>query len=206
MIALLLFAALQPGGDATTTDSAHAPILRNPQPVVRYTDYPDQSLRNGEAGIVSLLLHVSPQGRATSCDVTETSGFPHLDAGTCQLFKARARFNPATDAQGAPTTGFYRSVVAWGVGDDQPRIGETVPLYVSALPERYEQPVTMELLFDKSGHGTQCTVKTSSGNGGADRAACAYLTKNYSITPPKSRSADVEPAAVRYITASFEVK
>ncbi|PQM27905.1 hypothetical protein CVO77_05015 [Sphingopyxis lindanitolerans] len=205
MIAFLFLAALQAEAGSTAVTSPHAPQLLNPKTVLSNTDYPGPALQKSQTGIVSILLHVSPEGRVSSCDVTESSGFPLLDAATCRAHKARARFTPATDAAGAPIAGSYRTVATWGVGDDQPHARATFPLQVSQLPASYKQPVELELLFGATGHVTACNVKTTSGSGAADRAACDYLDQQLIVDPPKSGSDGVEPVAVRTITAVLTV-
>lgn len=85
----------------------------NPSSWVTHHDYPSESLRNGEQGIVAFRLAIGPDGFVQNCTVTEFSGFVRLDALVCPLIKERARFRPATDAEGRPTTGTYSNRVRW---------------------------------------------------------------------------------------------
>ena len=73
MISLLMLAAIAGPGAAVGVRDA-APELLNKDTVVRVTDYPEQAYRQGEPGVVSILLNVSPDGKATSCTVSERSG------------------------------------------------------------------------------------------------------------------------------------
>lgn len=205
MIAFLMLAAVQAETEPVMAASARAPVLSNANRIAVPADYPDRSMRNRESGLVSILLHVSPEGRVTSCEVTESSGFHALDTISCNVHRVRARFAPATDEAGTPVAGIYRTVMAWGFHKDQPRAGGTIPLYVSKLAASYKGPVQTELLFDRTGRVTTCSIKTTSGSGAADRAACAYLKQKFFIDPPKSGSNDIEPVAVRNISAALEV-
>src|SRR5688572_16759769 len=63
-------------------------------------DYPQDALRAGEHGQVRFTLDVDAAGLPTNCTITTSSGFPRLDAQTCELLKLRARFTPARDPDG----------------------------------------------------------------------------------------------------------
>lgn len=206
MIALLLFAALQTGTGSAAADMSQPPRLANERPPFSYQDYPKGSLQRGETGIVSVVLHVSPKGKVTSCDVTESSGFQNLDAATCSLLKSRARFDPAKDATGSPGAGEYRISSAWGLEQRQPTTWMDIPLQVSSLPSDYKAPVKTQLVFDATGHVDTCDVTTTSGSAAADRAACAYLTRELVIASPRSGSKDVQAAAVRYVTSPLSIQ
>jgi len=52
------------------------------------------------------------------CQVTRSSGSPDLDQATCDNIRRRARFNPATDGDGNPTTGSYASTMRWVIPKD----------------------------------------------------------------------------------------
>jgi protein TonB len=61
---------------------------------------------------------VGPDGRVTDCTVTGSSGSPDLDATACAKIRSRARFNPATDGEGQPTSGTYSNAVRWVIPKD----------------------------------------------------------------------------------------
>jgi TonB family protein len=203
MFSALLVAAIQVAQVNPTINLSQTPRLRNPQAIVTFRDYPSDSLRQHEYGIVSIVLRVSPEGRVISCDITESSGAAALDKKTCSLHMARARFDPAKDATGLPTAGEYRASTSWGIEEHQPRTTIDTPLQVSTVPKGYRSPVKARLIFDATGHVMDCEVTATSGSGAADRAACTYIGQQLVITAPKSSSGDVPPAAVRYLTASF---
>jgi protein TonB len=56
---------------------------------------------------------VTPDGRVGDCAVTGSSGSNALDAATCRLMKSRARFAPARDSDGKPTTDTVANAIKW---------------------------------------------------------------------------------------------
>ncbi|WP_082450878.1 energy transducer TonB [Sphingomonas sp. Leaf22] len=200
MLAIAAFGVVQ--GPAAM-DFSQPPQLRNPQALITYEDYPTESLRRNEYGIVSIMITVSTDGKVSTCQVTESSGFATLDLATCSLFNKRAKFEPAKDAAGLPIEGKYRLSNSWGLEEHQPRTTIDVPLQVSSVPSDYRSPVKARLVFDATGHVTACEVTTTSGSVVADRAACAYIKQQLAIAAPKSASMDIPPVAVRYLIASL---
>lgn len=71
--------------------------------------YPMAALRAEQQGRVGFSLTVNPSGMVVACRVTQPSGFPALDNGTCDLMMRRARFHP-TGANGNLT---YEGVINW---------------------------------------------------------------------------------------------
>mgnify|MGYP002148087180 CR=1 FL=1 len=59
-----------------------------------------------------------PDGRVTSCDITSSSGSPDLDEATCSNVTRRARFTPAMDGEGNPTSGSYSNGIRWVIPKD----------------------------------------------------------------------------------------
>jgi len=90
----------------------------NPANWATTNDYPTRALREEREGTTSFRVTVGPDGRVTSCSVTGSSGSPDLDEATCSNVTRRARFNPATDGEGNPTTGQYSSRVRWVIPKD----------------------------------------------------------------------------------------
>jgi protein TonB len=77
------------------------------------SDYPPYERINGYEGTVAYRLTIGRDGRPVSCKVTKSSGWDKMDFHTCTLLMRRARFCPATDKSGAPTTGTYSAKVTW---------------------------------------------------------------------------------------------
>ena len=71
------------------------------------SDYPARALRAGREGTVSYTAVIGKNGRAESCSVTHSSGWTDLDRSACNQIMLRARFEPATDANGKPAKGMY---------------------------------------------------------------------------------------------------
>lgn len=90
----------------------------NPGNWATTNDYPTRALREEREGTTSFRVTVGPDGRVTSCDITGSSGSDDLDAATCSNVTRRARFNPATDGDGNPTTGSYSNRVRWVIPKD----------------------------------------------------------------------------------------
>ena len=67
-------------------------------------DYPASALRSEDEGTTGFRLTVGPDGRVTNCTVTSSSGSTALDTATCRILRSRARFTPARDNTGQPTT------------------------------------------------------------------------------------------------------
>lgn len=85
----------------------------NPGSWATSNDYPSRALREEREGTTGFRLTVGTDGRPTDCQITSSSGSPDLDEATCSNVMRRARFKPATDSNGQPTTGTYVSRVRW---------------------------------------------------------------------------------------------
>ena len=76
-------------------------------------DYPADAVRREEQGVTRFRLTVSADGRVSDCTVTGSSGSTSLDSATCRLMKSRARFAPARDSDGRPTTDTIANAIKW---------------------------------------------------------------------------------------------
>ncbi len=90
----------------------------NPASWATTNDYPTRALREERAGTTGFRVGVGPDGKVTSCSVTSSSGSPDLDEATCSNVTRRARFAPATDGEGNPTTGSYSNRIRWVIPTD----------------------------------------------------------------------------------------
>lgn len=90
----------------------------NPGSWATTNDYPTRALREEREGTTGFRVTVGPDGRVTSCEITSSSGSDDLDAATCSNVTRRARFSPATDGEGQPTTGSYSNRVRWVIPKD----------------------------------------------------------------------------------------
>lgn len=90
----------------------------NPGNWATANDYPSRALREEREGVTGFRVTVGPDGRVTDCQITSSSGSPDLDQTACDKIRQRARFTPATDGEGQPTTGSYSNRVRWVIPKD----------------------------------------------------------------------------------------
>jgi protein TonB len=76
-------------------------------------NYPARALREEIEGTVGVRVTVTPDGRAAGCSVTASSGSDILDAAACQGMERYARFEPALDDAGNPTSGSYSTRITY---------------------------------------------------------------------------------------------
>ena len=81
-------------------------------------DYPTSAIRAEEQGTTRFRLSVGPDGRVSECTVTGSSGSSALDNATCRILKSRARFTPARDSSGNPTSDTVGSAIKWVLPDE----------------------------------------------------------------------------------------
>lgn len=85
----------------------------NPGSWATANDYPARALREEREGTTGFRVTVGTNGRVTNCSVTRSSGHADLDEATCRNITRRARFTPATDGNGQPTTDTYSNAIRW---------------------------------------------------------------------------------------------
>ena len=78
-------------------------------------DYPSADLRAENQGTTGFRLEFGVDGKPTNCSVTQSSGFPSLDAKACQMLMRRGRFTPAKDTTGKSLPGTYSNRVRWQI-------------------------------------------------------------------------------------------
>lgn len=114
----VIVAPAAPAAPAPRVQPKQATPKGNPGNWATTNDYPTRALREEREGTTGFRVTVGPDGRVTSCSVTSSSGSSDLDEATCSNVTRRARFNPATDGEGNPTTGSYSSRVRWVIPKD----------------------------------------------------------------------------------------
>ena len=87
----------------------------NPGNWANANDYPSRALREEREGVTRFSVTIDTNGRVSDCRVTGSSGHSDLDEATCKNIQRRARFRPALDAAGNPTTGTYSNAVRWQI-------------------------------------------------------------------------------------------
>jgi protein TonB len=96
---------------AKTVEPARAKA--NLSSYVSDADYPSNAVRNEEQGTTRFRLTVGPDGKVTQCTVTGSSGSSALDSTTCRLMKHRAKFTPARNNRGEPTSDTVAGGIRW---------------------------------------------------------------------------------------------
>ncbi|HYD11641.1 MAG TPA: TonB family protein [Allosphingosinicella sp.] len=76
-------------------------------------DYPAAALRGNDQGTTGFSLTIGANGRVENCTVTSSSGSAALDQATCRILRSRARYTPARDQNGNPTSGRDSGRVTW---------------------------------------------------------------------------------------------
>lgn len=108
--------------------------------IPKQIDYPVESWRNNEEGLVTYRIDIDATGKATDCTIIESSGYPALDAKTCEVVMERATFSPAFEAEGKPVAGSLERSYDWRKrGPDMP-----------------EMQVVFEYLHDENGRSSDC--------------------------------------------------
>jgi periplasmic protein TonB len=90
----------------------------NPANWVTPNDYPTSEIRAEHQGRTSFRLSLDPAGKVTNCAITTSSGWPVLDAVTCEKLARRAKFEAAIDNTGAKTAGSYAGTVNWRLPEE----------------------------------------------------------------------------------------
>jgi len=67
-------------------------------------DYPAAAQAAEAQGTAQATLTVSPSGQVVGCSLIRSTGNGALDAATCNILRRRAKFTPARDSNGQPTT------------------------------------------------------------------------------------------------------
>ena len=78
-------------------------------------NYPARALREEKEGRVGVRVTIGPDGRVSSCNVTSSSGTPDLDQAACEGMQRYARYNPALDDAGRPTTGTANTAIVYRI-------------------------------------------------------------------------------------------
>ena len=72
-------------------------------------DYPASAQAAGAEGTAQAELTIGADGRVVGCNLIQSTGNSALDSATCSILRRRAKFTPARDSNGNPTTDTYRT-------------------------------------------------------------------------------------------------
>ena len=78
-------------------------------------NYPSAALRKEIEGTVGVRVTVGPDGRVSACSVSSGSGSGDLDSAACDGMTRYARFEPALDAGGSPTSGSFSTRIVYKI-------------------------------------------------------------------------------------------
>ncbi|WP_395329096.1 energy transducer TonB [Novosphingobium sp. BL-8H] len=90
----------------------------DPSSWITTQDYPTSELRAEHQGMVRFRVDVDARGRAGQCTILSSSGYSGLDEATCKYVSKRARFEPATNADGEAAAGSYMGTIRWIIPRD----------------------------------------------------------------------------------------
>lgn len=76
-------------------------------------NYPTRAARDNIEGRVGVRVSIGPDGKVASCTVSSSSGNSDLDSAACDGMTRYARFNPALDDAGNPTTGSFSTAIVY---------------------------------------------------------------------------------------------
>lgn len=80
---------------------------------LRSGDYPADGLGRGESAWIHFRLTIAEDGSVSGCSIQKVAQRSDFATRTCRLISERARFEPALDGAGQPTTGYYFNTVRW---------------------------------------------------------------------------------------------
>jgi protein TonB len=67
-------------------------------------DYPASAAAAEAQGTAQATLTIGPDGRVVGCNLIRSTGNGALDSATCNILRRRAKFTPARDSNGNPTS------------------------------------------------------------------------------------------------------
>jgi TonB family protein len=202
----LLAAIGATGNPSSAQDVASMPPVSRPDPKPRgnpgnwatANDYPSIALQMEIEGTTGFSVTVGPDGRVSECVITSSSGSPELDTATCTNVTRRARFEPALDASGTPTTGKYANRIRWQLPSFVPEISfPRGPVMLGsgwarilptdfpqkALAEKRQGRVRIELAISPVGAVDGCKVIESSGHTDLDTESCKIASSKAKFGP-----------------------
>ena len=164
----------------------------------RYFDYPEGSAFLGEEGTTGIRVEVLPNGRAGKCEVTFSSGFAVLDERACRMITRYGRFNPALDAEGNPTQGFYINRIRWQAEYGDEYTSKQLRWSAPDITLVSGQIRTVGVAFDVEPDGaiSRCVITASSGSAELDSATCRNVKK---LKPSKAEAINGQPPVTRTV-------
>jgi TonB family protein len=170
--------------------------------------------------LVNVRIGVRPDGTIDGCRVEASSGIAQLDTLTCRKILRRAKFVPATAADGSPAFGVYRRSISWIVAsvprDTSNARRPDVEVQLQSLPPDVKSPTLVRVMFavDQSGNMGSCLAEPTKSFEHVDNVpalvpiACDRIAKSYKPIPAKDAGGNAIPsiqdALVRFTEAGAE--
>jgi protein TonB len=80
-------------------------------------NYPRRAVQREIEGNVGVSVTIGPDGRVTGCSVSNSSGNDDLDQAACEGMQRYARYEPALDDAGNPTSGRDSMTIVYRLGE-----------------------------------------------------------------------------------------
>lgn len=178
---LLAVAALA----ASEPTEVRAPEPIKPEGWIRYTDYPDDALRQGQVGMTWFDVLIDDAGQPFGCKTVSSSEVKSLDEVSCRLMMQRAHFQPARDQFGTVVPSVFRRSANWTLDGNGRRSAPPVDLLltVNKIPEGTKPEVVVNTVESPDGRSEACSVATSSGSDRLDKIACESMSGVQMVDP-----------------------
>jgi TonB family protein len=121
-------AAAPPSAEAAARDKANNEVV--------LSQYPERARAAGEQGTVGFRVALDREGYATSCEVTQSSGYKRLDQETCELILNRATFKGVRGPDGRKTNVTTTGVVNWRLPNTEPIVASPIRIAATPKPEK----------------------------------------------------------------------
>ena len=166
-----------PSSGASASSEAPTYLHAPPPTTEAKPEYPKQSLRLDEQGVVVASFWIETSGRTSRCAVVTSSGYPRLDRASCAAIS-----NMIFASYQKETLGPFLKRIRWRFeepSDDNPNlvaipnptrgVNRTLP---GELPPGGRSNVGLYLTVSADGAVTQCKVRWGSESPDLDRKAC----------------------------------
>jgi protein TonB len=132
-LAALLASAASPASAAPSSETV-ARDAANDEVIL--SQYPERARAAGEQGSVGFKVALDRDGFATSCEVTQSSGYKRLDQETCDLILDRATFKGVRGTDGRKTNMVTTGVVNWRLPNAAPIVASPMRIAATPKPEK----------------------------------------------------------------------
>lgn len=163
----LALTSLPFAAQAQRSDLGNADVLRKL--------YPPRALAAGEQGVVGFTVTLDKSGSPTSCQVTQSSGFPRLDEETCTVITQHAVFG--TNEGVGSRSSSHKGTIAWtlpagvtpsklaavAVQAPEKMVCRRTP--VTGSNARYERVCMTPAQWDEARHDTKANYEELQGKG-----------------------------------------